>query len=37
MDTDQANSGDFFVISRIESLRVLLPIIDLEKLMIKNK
>ena len=37
MDTTTAIGGDNFVINRIESLRTLLPIIDLEKLIMKNK
>ena len=37
MDTTTAIGGDNFVINRIESLRTLLPIIDLEKHIMKNK
>ena len=37
MDTTTAIGSDNFVINRIESLRTLLPIIDLEKLIMKNK
>ena len=37
MNTNQAVGSDGFVINRIASLRTLLPIIDLEKLILKNK
>ena len=37
MNTNQAVGSDGFVINRIENLRGLLPIVDLEKLILKNK